>query len=134
MKEHPLKFTPPEPMSEPPPMPNPPRGGLTMLTREQILADPPRAADKTVESLYFYAGAQAEAELRTQGITPSGRQIYDAVETLAQQGHSQDEIAEWVTLVFGPGLSKPQRRRLAWRLLRGYRRTRKRTPHPWGLW
>lgn len=48
-------------------------------------------------------GAQAEARERTKGMSKEGKEIYDCVQTLAQQGHSQFAIIRWLVFVYASG-------------------------------
>jgi len=67
----------------------------------------------------YLAGATREAELTVMGMTSSGREVYDFVRVVAQQGRSASEITEEVAVVFTAGWMFRSRRKLAWRLLRG---------------
>jgi hypothetical protein len=66
----------------------------------------------------YRAGARREAELTVKGMTSSGRELYDYVRIVAQQGRNGPDIAEEVAMVFTAARFR-HRRRLAWRLLRG---------------
>lgn len=83
----------------------------------RVLASPVGA--RVRPSAEYLAGARREAELTVQGMTSSGREVYDFVRIVAQQGRSASDIAEEVAVVFTAGWMFRYRRRLAWRLLRG---------------
>ncbi len=65
------------------------------------------------------AGARAEAALRYDGMSDSGRQVFEFVEVCAQRGDAADDLVAYTARVFTAGWPLRRRLALAWRLLRG---------------
>lgn len=84
----------------------------------------------TPEYKWWAAGATAEAEIRKEGRNPAGLEVAEFVDGCAQDSRRSDwtapEFAEVAARIYCPGLPWRQRWSLAWSLIRGYPRTKKR--------
>lgn len=72
----------------------------------------------TQEYEWWAAGATEEVRLRTEGMTPGGKELWEFVETMGQQGYTARRMVWMVTYCYGPALSFKQRWRLVWGLIR----------------
>jgi hypothetical protein len=70
----------------------------------------------TDEYRWWLAGATAEHNGRFEGMTKDTRELFEAVEVMAQQGDSRDEMTEFVTVVFTCEWPLRKRLRLAWKV------------------
>lgn len=70
-----------------------------------------------VAKTHYLAGATEEARLAVDGMTSGGKGIYGLVQQLAQMGNDSDEIARYVTVIYGPSLPWRERVSLAWQLV-----------------
>ena len=52
-------------------------------------------------------------------MSKSGREIYECVQTLAQQGHNGHTIADIIASIFTIGMPIKKRIALAWKVIRG---------------
>lgn len=73
-------------------------------------ADPERRA--------YLDGALAEAHLTVCDMTKDGRELYDFVQVVAQQGRTADDITRSVTVVFTADWPLHARLALAWQVIR----------------
>lgn len=72
----------------------------------------------TQEFDWWSKGRDTEYELSLMGMSESGRQVYDAVQVMAQKGDSEQAITMAVAYIWGPSLRFRQRWSLAWQLVR----------------
>lgn len=73
----------------------------------------------TDEYRWWRAGATAEAYARHEGMIPSGRNVFDLVETMAQRGDDGNDITDMVAVVYTVEWPLRWRLSLAWRILWG---------------
>lgn len=73
-------------------------------------------------NIAWEAGATAEHDLIVKNMDREhgGKEVYDVVKLVAQQGDTAHQIVEYTARVFGPGLPFKRRLLLAWELIRGY--------------
>lgn len=67
---------------------------------------------------WWHQGAKDEANAIVEGMTDDGRQVYDFVRVVAQQGGSADWITEYTAAVFTCTWPLRKRLRLAWDIVR----------------
>lgn len=84
----------------------------------------PYPEHNTPEYEWFAKGAKRAAELDIKGMSDSGRQVYEAVQVMAQNGDSEQALTMSVTYIWGPTLRFRQRWWLAWQLVRPRRARR----------
>lgn len=78
----------------------------------------------TPEREIWVAGATAEAHARVEGMTDDGKQVYECVRILAQQGDDPEQILNFIGPVFACVMPWRTRLRIAWRIWRSARRVR----------
>lgn len=90
----------------------------------------------TPEYKLWTAGAVAEHRAVREGMNDDSKQIYEAVEALAQRGDDADQITRWVAVVFTAEWTWRQRFRLAWELIgpKHFRRSIKVSVDPRKWW
>ncbi|PXY33575.1 hypothetical protein BAY59_10865 [Prauserella coralliicola] len=71
----------------------------------------------TPEYRLWRQGALDEHAAIVEGMTKSGREAFDVVQVLAQQGRDAGDIAESVARIWSPLWPMRRRLRLAWRLV-----------------
>lgn len=71
----------------------------------------------TDEHRWWIAGATAEHVSHYEGMTKETRELFEAVEVMAQQGDEPDEIVEFTVTVFTCEWPLRKRLRLAWRMV-----------------
>lgn len=67
----------------------------------------------------WYAGAAAEHTLQVEGMSPTGREVYDFVKVVAQNGADGDRLVDYTARVYTSAWPLRRRLALAWALLRG---------------
>ena len=75
---------------------------------------PPRG---TPEHDAWLLGARTEADLQVEGMTADGKEVYEFVKVVAQQGASRDWLVEYTATVFCVDWSFKKRLQLAWKIL-----------------
>jgi hypothetical protein len=76
-------------------------------------------AEGSPELKAFRRGAHEEANVRIEGMTLGGHEVYNYVEVVAKQGRSAEEITTHVARIFTAGWTWRKRARLALRLVTG---------------
>ena len=63
-------------------------------------------------------GARTEADLQVEGMTKNGREFFEFVKVVAQQGADRNELIDYTATVYTAGWKLSERVKLAWKILR----------------
>lgn len=75
-------------------------------------------ARDTPEYAAWQLGAKHEHLLQVEGMTNGGRDFFEFVKTVAQQGADQNRLIDYTATVYTAGWKLSERLKLAWKIVR----------------
>lgn len=89
---------------------------------DEMIAQAPKLG--SVGRAMWELGAATQQAITAEGVNDENREVVDMFDSMRDASYTGDSMVSTITAVYGPGLPWATRRRLAWQLIRGYRRRR----------